>query len=120
MAIDALQTKLAQFAADRQWERFHTPKNLVMALTGEVGELSELFQWVSTEESVTIMRDSTSRVRVEDEIADVFIYLLRLADVLEVDLVAAAEAKVQKNAQRYPIDQVRGRAVKYSDLDGIA
>lgn len=120
MAIDRLQRMLAEFAAEREWERFHTPKNLVMALTGEVGELSELFQWLTPVESVAIKDDPTTRAKVEEEVADVFIYLLRLADVLEIDLAAVAEAKVRTNAQRYPADKARGRAVKYSALDDQA
>ncbi|WP_378733794.1 nucleotide pyrophosphohydrolase [Nocardia brasiliensis] len=117
MAIDRLQSMVADFAAERAWERFHTPKNLVMALTGEVGELSELFQWLTDEQSQALMDDPTRRTRVEEEVADVFIYLLRLADVLQIDLVAAVEAKIQKNAERYPIQQVYGRALKHSELD---
>lgn len=116
MAIDRLQTMIAQFAQDREWQGFHTPKNLVMALTGEVGELAELFQWLTAEESATITNNPTGRARVEEEVADVFIYLLRLADVLEIDLVAAAEDKIRTNAERYPADKARGRAVKYSAL----
>ncbi|GAB2682742.1 nucleotide pyrophosphohydrolase [Nocardia goodfellowii] len=117
MAIDRLQTMIAQFAQDRAWQGFHTPKNLVMALTGEVGELAELFQWLTAEESATITDSPVGRGRVEEEIADVFIYLLRLADVLQVDLVAATEHKIRVNAERYPADKARGRAVKYSALD---
>ncbi|MGI5220603.1 nucleotide pyrophosphohydrolase [Nocardia sp. CA-290969] len=116
MAILQLQTLIARFAAEREWERFHTPKNLVMALTGEVGELSELFQWLTAEESATVMHHPTRRTRVEEEIADVLIYLLRLADVLDIDLVAAVEAKLLANAERYPVEESRGRAVKHSDL----
>ncbi|RDI46361.1 nucleotide pyrophosphohydrolase [Nocardia mexicana] len=116
MEIDRLQALIADFAAQREWQKFHTPKNLVMALTGEVGELSELFQWLTAEESMVI-HTPERRARVADEIADVFIYLLRLADVLDIDLVAATESKLQTNAQRYPAEAVRGRAVKYSDLD---
>lgn len=82
---------VADFAAEREWERFHTPKNLVMALVGEAGELSELFQWLTPEESAAARTDPTLRGRVEDEVADVFIYLLRLADVLDIDLVGAVE-----------------------------
>ncbi|MFQ6398968.1 nucleotide pyrophosphohydrolase [Nocardia sp. KC 131] len=117
MAIDRLQRMLVEFAAEREWERFHTPKNLVMALIGEVGELSELFQWLTAEESAMITHDAVGRSRVEEEIADVFLYLLRLADVLGIDLQAAAEAKILTNGKRYPPDKARGRAVKYSDLD---
>ncbi|MGK8487117.1 nucleotide pyrophosphohydrolase [Nocardia asiatica] len=117
MAIERLQRMVADFVSERGWAGFHTPKNLVMALTGEVGELAELFQWLTDDQSRALMGNSTRRARVEEEVADVFIYLLRLADVLEVDLVAAVEAKVLKNAERYPIEQVYGRAVKYSELD---
>lgn len=107
---------VADFGSERGWDSFHTPKNLIMALTGEVGELAELFQWLTDDQSRALMDDSTRRVPVEEEIADVFIYLLRLADVLQIDLAAAAEAKLLKNAKRYPIQQVYGRAVKYSEL----
>ncbi|MFC9437890.1 nucleotide pyrophosphohydrolase [Nocardia sp. NPDC057030] len=117
MAIRSLQAQIARFAAEREWEPFHTPKNLVMALTGEVGELSELFQWLTPEQSATIAHDPARRTRVEEELADVLIYLLRLADVLDVDLVAAVEAKLKSNAERYPVATARGRALKYSDLD---
>ncbi|MGA6209302.1 nucleotide pyrophosphohydrolase [Nocardia testacea] len=120
MAILRLQALIAQFSAEREWERFHTPKNLVMALTGEVGELSELFQWLTTEESATVVQDPARRMRVEEEIADVFIYLLRLADVLDVDLAAAVEAKLRANEERYPVEVSRGRAVKHSDLDSLS
>ncbi len=87
-----------------------------MALTGEVGELSEIFQWLTPEESATICRDEVGRAKVEEEMADVFTYLLRLADVLGVDILAAAAAKVRVNEDRYPADRVRGHAVKYSEL----
>ncbi|MEU1209157.1 nucleotide pyrophosphohydrolase [Nocardia sp. NPDC005825] len=116
MTIQRLQLLVADFAARREWERFHTPKNLVMALTGEVGELSELFQWLTEQESSDICQDPGQRARVEEEIADVFIYLLRLADVLGVDLDAAVEANVRRNEERYPAAVVKGRAVKYTEL----
>lgn len=109
---------IAEFTAEREWEPFHTPKNLVMALTGEVGELSELFQWLTAEESFAVVRESAGRTRVEEEVADVFIYLLRLAAVLDIDIVAAAEAKLDTNTRRYPVEKSRGRAVKYSQFEG--
>lgn len=102
----------------REWRRFHTPKNLVMALTGEVGELSELFQWLTPDEASSLMEDARSASRVEEEVADVFLYLLRLADVLGVDLVAAADRKIQLNATRYPEEVARGNATKYTELRG--
>jgi dCTP diphosphatase len=113
-----LQTLLDEFAAQRDWRKFHSPKNLVMALTGEVGELTELFQWLTPEEASTLTNDPHSRKRVEEEIADVFIYLLRLADVLDVDLIAAAHNKIGLNASRYPEDVARGNAIKYTELEG--
>lgn len=116
MTVERLQQLVAEFAARRDWEQFHTPKNLVMALTGEVGELSELFQWLTAEESSTICHGDR-REKVEDEVADVFIYLLRLVDVLDIDLAAAVEAKVQKNELRYPVQAVKGRAVKYTEVN---
>ncbi|MFD4353571.1 nucleotide pyrophosphohydrolase [Nocardia sp. NPDC058518] len=83
-----------------------------MALTGEVGELSELFQWLTPEQGQAIMAAPGQRARVEDEVADIPIYLLRLADVLEVDLAGVVEAKIRRNADRYPVSEVYGRAVK--------
>lgn len=104
------------FAAERDWEQFHTPKNLVMALTGEAGELTELFQWLTCEESATIMADPATAARVREELADVFSYLLRLADVLGVDLESALTEKVAMNAVKYPVERARSTAVKYTDL----
>ncbi|NNH72313.1 nucleotide pyrophosphohydrolase [Nocardia uniformis] len=117
MTVERLQEMVSEFARRRDWEQFHTPKNLVMALTGEVGELSEIFQWLTPEESLAIRHSDAGRSKVDEELADVFLYLVRLADVLDVDLVAVAEAKVRLNERRYPADKARGRAVKYSELD---
>ena len=104
-----LQARLASFAEERQWEPFHTPKNLTMALSGEVGELVEIFQWLTAEQSATVM-DGPRAGDVADELADVFIYLLRLADILDVDLLEAARAKLDRNERRFPPAAVRGRA----------
>jgi dCTP diphosphatase len=103
MPIANLQRQLRDFAAERDWESFHSPKNLVMALSGEVGELTELFQWLTPEESARVMDDGASAARLRDEIADVLAYLLRLADVLGVDLEEALTAKIIKNAAKYPV-----------------
>ncbi|MGN6793537.1 MAG: nucleotide pyrophosphohydrolase [Streptosporangiaceae bacterium] len=105
MPIADLQGQLREFAAERDWEPFHSPKNLVMALAGEVGELTELFQWLTPEESAQVMRDAASAGRVRDEMADVLAYLLRLADVLAVDIEEALAAKMIKNAAKYPVDR---------------
>ncbi len=104
MPIADLQRQLRDFAAERQWEQFQTPKNLVMALVGEVGELTELFQWLTPEESARVMADEDSATRVRDEMADVLAYLLRLADALSVDIEEALAAKMVKNAAKYPVD----------------
>ena len=104
MPIADLQRQLRDFAAERQWEQFQTPKNLVMALVGEVGELTELFQWLTPEESARVMADEDSATRVRDEMADVLAYLLRLADVLSLDIEEALAAKMVKNAAKYPVD----------------
>jgi dCTP diphosphatase len=108
-AIADLQARLRTFAHDRDWDQFHTPKNLAMALAGEVGELLEVFQWMTPEQAAAVM-DGDRAGDVEDELADILIYLVRLADVLGVDLAAAAAAKLDRNEHRYPADTVRGRA----------
>jgi NTP pyrophosphatase (non-canonical NTP hydrolase) len=101
MTMQGLTERLREFAARRRWEEYHTPKNLAMALSGEAGELIELFQWLTPEESQAIM--AGKRAEVEDELADVFIYLVRLADVLGVDLIKAAHAKIDRNETRFPV-----------------
>ncbi|MBB2933363.1 NTP pyrophosphatase (non-canonical NTP hydrolase) [Amycolatopsis bartoniae] len=102
MTLDDLVQRLRDFAAARDWEQFHTPKNLVMALSGEVGELTALFQWLTPEESARALEDPALSAEVHDELADVTLYLLRLADVLGVDLLTAAAAKIDRNEQRFP------------------
>lgn len=102
MAIPDLQRQLRDFAAERDWEQFHNPKNLVMALAGEVGELTEIFQWLTPAESEAIMADPGTAEHVREEVADVLAYLLRLCDVLELDPEAALAEKIVKNAARYP------------------
>lgn len=101
MTLDDLQQRLRQFADERDWQRFHTPKNLAMALSVEASELVEIFQWLTPDESSAVM-DSDEAEHVREELADILIYLVRLADVLEVDLEAAGQAKIARNAQRVP------------------
>ena len=120
MTIAGLQRQLRDFAAERDWGRFHTPKNLVMALTGEVGELTELFQWLTPEESAAVLAEPEGATRVSDEMADVLAYLLRLADVLGVDLESALTEKIAKNAVKYPVQTARSVATKYTDLGPVA
>ncbi|MGW8526199.1 nucleotide pyrophosphohydrolase [Nocardiopsis sp. NPDC055824] len=114
MGISSLQTMLADFAEDREWEQFHNPKNLVMALSGEVGELAAEFQWLTPEQAAQVMDDPEHAAAVSQELADVFSYLLRLADVLSVDLEEVLREKVALNAERYPVEQSRGNALKYT------
>ncbi|MFC4277128.1 nucleotide pyrophosphohydrolase [Achromobacter aloeverae] len=116
MNVRPLATALEQFAADRDWTQFHSPKNLVMALTGEVGELTEIFQWLTEAQSRDAGKDPRTAQAVKDELADVQLYLVRLASVLGVDLNEAVQQKLQKNAQKYPVDKARGSNKKYTDL----
>ena len=118
MNLSELQAELRRFAADRDWQPFHTPKNLAMALAGEVGELLAELQWLTPEESVAVM-DTDAGARVRAEIGDVMIYLTRLADVLGIDLVAAATDKLADSARRYPADLARGSAAR-APRSGVA
>ena len=112
--LTQLRDSLRQFAADRDWDQFHSPKNLAMALAVEAAELLERFQWVTEEDSRRLPPAELARVR--EEMADVLNYLVRLADKLDVNLLEAAREKVALNAQKYPVDKARGNAKKYSDL----
>jgi dCTP diphosphatase len=111
-----LQRALSDFAEQREWQHFHTPKNLAMALAGEAGEVLEIFQWLTPEQSQTVMRQDDQARHVRAELADVFAYLLQLADVLDVDLVAALHDKIAVNDRRYPVNLARGNADKYDRL----
>ena len=111
--IQDLAQRLRQFAAERDWEQFHTPKNLAMALTGEAGELAAEFQWLTAEESARLEPERMERVR--QEAGDVLLYLVRLADQLQFDLIQAAQEKIVRNARNYPADKVRGSARKYDE-----
>ena len=115
--LTILTQRLRDFAADRDWERFHSPKNLAMALAAESGELLEHFQWLTEAQSREL--DPSQRELVAAELADVLLYLLRLADRLGVDLKTAAERKIAVNEKRYPVDRVRGSAKKYTEYQDI-
>ncbi len=108
--IAALQQALRHFAAERHWEQFHSPKNLAMALSVEAAELVEIFQWLTESQSAEL--DAATRAAVAEEIADVQIYLARLADRLNIDIPQAVDEKLARNAHKYPADQVRGSAAK--------
>ncbi len=112
--FQALQLALRRFADERDWQQFHSPKNLSMALCGEVGELVAHFQWLT--EAASRELDEETRAAVELEMADVMLYLLRLADVLNIDLISACELKMRINTNRYPVGSSKGRATKYDRL----
>ncbi len=114
--VQALAEQLRWFAIDRDWEQFHSPKNLVMALTGEAGELAEVFQWMTEEDSKDAARNPRTAQAVRHELADVLLYVVRAADVLGVDLNAAVTEKLRLNAEKYPVDAARGNSRKYTDL----
>ena len=114
-ALRALQERLAVFAAERDWEKFHSPKNLAMALSVEAAELVEEFQWLTEQQSASLDAERHERVRLE--LADVLIYLLRISDRLGIDLLAAADAKIVLNERKYPAERVRGDARKYTEYD---
>ena len=115
MDIDALQQRLAEFAAERDWGQFHSPKNLAMALAAEAGELVEAFQWLTETESANL--DATQKQAVAYELADVLIYLVRLADRLDIDLDVAVTDKIRINAEKYPVALAKGSAAKSSRRD---
>lgn len=108
-SVAALKEAVRQFAAEREWERFHSPKNLSMGLAAEAGELLEHFLWVDTEESRQIVRDPAKLGEVADEVADVAVYVLNLSLALGIDLSEAILAKIKKNAAKYPAEKYRGR-----------
>ena len=112
-SLGPISRALADFAAERDWQQFHSPKNLAMALSVEVGELLEHFQWLTAEQSSTL--DEVTKAAVGKEIADAQIYLIRLADQLDIDIIPAVEQKMLENATRYPADLVRGSAKKYNE-----
>lgn len=112
--LTKLRDDLRRFAAERNWERYHSPKNLASALIVEAAELLERFQWLTEDESKTLAPAALAKVR--EEMADVLIYLVRLADTLEVDLLAAAREKMAANARKYPAEKARGNSRKYSEL----
>lgn len=115
MDLKGFQKQLDRFAKDRDWDQFHSPKNLAMALAGEAGELLEVFQWLTQKQSLEITTTEKGRRKVEEEVADIAIYLLRLCDKLEIDLNAAISRKISINEQKYPVALAKGNATKYNE-----
>lgn len=114
--MENLKKQLRNFAKERDWDQFHSPKNLAMALSVEASEIVEHFQWLTEQESSNLSDNKLSHVK--EEIADVFIYLLRLSDKLGVDLLQEARKKLLINEKKYPIEKSKGNAKKYSEFEG--
>jgi NTP pyrophosphatase (non-canonical NTP hydrolase) len=114
-SLDDLSDSLLVFARERDWEQFHSPKNLSMALAGEAGELLEHFQWLSEAQSAALPPDKREAVAME--LADLLIYLVRLAERLDIDLLDAAQRKIAVNRERYPVERVRGDARRAEDYE---
>ena len=112
--LETLRDQLREFSAARDWDQFHSPKNLAMALSAEAGELLEVFQWLTEEQSRAL--DAKAHAAVSEEIADVLLYLVRLGDQLGIDPIAAAQRKLVDNERKYPRDKSRGNAKKYTEL----
>jgi NTP pyrophosphatase (non-canonical NTP hydrolase) len=112
--LESLREALRDFAAERDWDRFHSPKNLAMALSVEAAELLETFQWLTEEQSRRL--SPAALAAASDEVADVLLYLVRLSDKLGIDPAAAARRKMLSNAERYPADKARGNSKKYNEL----
>jgi NTP pyrophosphatase (non-canonical NTP hydrolase) len=113
--LEALRDRLREFSAARDWDQFHSPKNLAMALSGEAGELLEVFQWLTEEQSRNL--DAKALGAAGEEIADVLLYLVRLADQLGMDPIAVAQRKLAENERKYPVEKARGNAKKYTELE---
>ena len=114
--VAELRQRVLAFVHEREWEQFHSPKNLSMALAAESGELMEHFLWTESKASLDVARDPKKRRAIEDEVADVVIYALEFANICGIDLAAAIETKMAANAKKYPVEKARGRADKYTEL----
>ena len=114
--FEALRNALRAFAKERDWEQFHSPKNLSMALAAESGELMEHFLWAESNASAAVLGDPKKRRAIEDELADVVIYALEFANIGCIDLAKAIESKLAQNAAKYPVEKARGSSAKYTEL----
>ncbi len=114
--VAVLRARVLAFARERDWEQFHSPKNLSMALAAEAGELMEHFLWSDSAASTAVAQSPAKREEIADELADVVIYALEFANITGIDVAAAIDAKLAKNAAKYPVEKARGRSDKYTDL----
>ena len=114
--VAELKSRVLAFAHEREWEQFHAPKNLSMALAAEAGELMEHFLWMTSEVSRSSARDPIKREKIEEELSDVIIYALEFANMTGIDVAAAIERKMAANAKKYPVEKAKGRSEKYTEL----
>jgi NTP pyrophosphatase (non-canonical NTP hydrolase) len=114
--VTVLRERVLAFVRERDWEQFHSPKNLSMALAAEAGELMEHFLWVGPEESRAIATDPAKRAKIAEELADVVIYALEFANATGLDVAESIESKIAANARKYPVEKSRGRSAKYNEL----
>ena len=116
MDLQQLTERVLEFRDAREWVQFHSPRNLAAALAVEAGELQELMLWMSDEQAAGFASSKEGHARLSDEVADIFIYALLFADATGIDLAAATQIKLEKNAEKYPVDKARGSAAKYDAL----
>lgn len=114
--LSRINSELEKFAKERDWDQFHSLKNLTMALSVETAELVEIFQWLSEEQSARVKDNPELMSKVQDEVADIFVYLLRIVSKTNIDLETAVLNKMKKNAEKYPVELARGSAKKYNEL----
>jgi dCTP diphosphatase len=114
--LELLKNKLREFSEERDWGKYHNPKNLAMALSVETSELVEIFQWLTEQESNEIISNSEKMDHIKEEISDILLYTIRLADVLKINIPESIEIKLDKNKEKYPIGKSKGNAKKYSEF----
>jgi dCTP diphosphatase len=114
-SLSQIQASIEKFAQDRDWDQFHTPKNLIMAATSEMGELAEVLQWKSEEEVIAYLSSEEGKTRLSEEISDVMIYLLRLSQKADIDIIDSLRKKLAQNELKYPVDLSKGNARKYTE-----
>ena len=114
--LQEIKDRVLAFAKERDWEQFHAPKNLSMAIAAEAAELMEYFLWQSPEASRSDMQVENLRAKVEEELADVFIFAIEFANMTGTDIAAIIDTKMRRNAEKYPVEKAKGRSVKYTEL----
>ena len=114
--LGKIKQTMREFAKERDWEQFHSPKNIATALSVETAELLEIFQWMPENDSREIMKNGDQAKKVREEMADIFYYLIRLSDILEIDLEKEFEHKMTINREKYPVSLAKGNALKYTNL----